>query len=66
MSELKFDEFSPNEELNSICEICKGMHKTSRHDEYEIERKESLEPVCEICGGSHKTSRHNFELDKSN
>ena len=62
MSELKFDKFLPNEDLNPVCEVCKGPHKTSHHDE----NKEFLNPVCEVCKGPHKTSRHNFEEENIN
>ena len=67
MSELKFDKFLPSEDLNPVCETCKGMHKTSHHEEYENERRALLNNlVCEICKEPHKTSKHDFENEKMN
>jgi hypothetical protein len=66
MSELKLDKFKPSEDLNPVCEICKGMHKTSHHEEIESERKVLLNPVCEVCRGPHKTSQHDLKSDKIN
>ena len=57
MSE-QFDKFVPKENLEPVCDVCGGLHKTSNHGESLLGKTESLNPICEICKGLHKTSQH--------
>lgn len=61
----KFDKFIPNKNKEPVCEVCGGLHKTSRHAESLLEKTEMLNPVCDICKGGHKTSRHDeYEAER--
>ncbi len=62
-------EIIPKENLEPVCDVCGGLHKTSNHGESLLGKTELLNPICEICGGSHKTSQHHdkevfFEKEK--
>lgn len=65
MSESKLDKFLPREDLNPVCETCKGMHKTSHHNESLLGKTEMMNLVCEICNGKHQTSHHDeYEIER--
>jgi len=57
MSE-KFEKLIPEKYKRPECKVCGGLHKTSRHAEYVLEKKSRVEPVCEICKGPHQTPQH--------
>ena len=58
MSEKSFEKFTPKENLEPVCDVCGGLHKTANHSESLLGKTESLNPICEICKGLHKTSQH--------
>ena len=61
----KFDKFIPEENKEPVCDICGGLHKTSRHAESLLGKTEMLNPVCDICKIGHKTSRHDeYEAER--
>lgn len=57
----EFKKFTPKENIEPVCDICGGLHKTSNHEESLAGKKEFMNPVCEICKEPHKTSQHPYE-----